>query len=101
MDTDYLTQMAYQCIIYADDATDVLKSELGAACSNYRTEDEYLNGILQHVKRIEKRPQDYLDERNLLDETDIKVFKQKIKTLREHIDKTLATPIGKRGKRRW
>ncbi len=41
MDTDYLTPMAYDCIRLADDATDVLRSEIGAACSQY-PEDEAL-----------------------------------------------------------
>jgi len=39
MDTDYLTEMAYDCIRLAMDATDVLKIELGAACKQYRTEE--------------------------------------------------------------
>ena len=78
-----------------------LKSELGAACENYSVEDDYLKGILKHVKAIEKNPKDYLDGCNLLDETDIKVFKQKIKILREHIEKTLTTPMKKRGRPSW
>jgi hypothetical protein len=56
---------------------------------------------LKHVKEIEKDPKEYLDGWNLLDETDIKAFKQKIKILREHIEKTLTTPIKKRGRTRW
>ncbi len=39
MDTDYLTPMAYECIRLADEATDVLKSTIGAACSKYGDED--------------------------------------------------------------
>ena len=70
--------MAYHCIICANDATDVLKSELGAACGNYSTEDDYLKGILEHVNQIEEDPKDYLDSWNLLDEIDINVFKRKI-----------------------
>jgi len=56
MDTDYLTPMAYDCIRLAGDATDVLKSEIGAACCQYRGEDEYLQGILADVKEIEEDP---------------------------------------------
>ena len=101
MDTDYLTPMAYDCIRLADDATDVLKSELGAACSQYRTEDEYLHGILEDVKEIEEEPEDYLDWWNLLEQTDGDVFIQRIGTLRKHIEKTIATPIADRGEPTW
>ena len=97
MDTDYLTPMAYDCIRLADDATDVLKSELGAACSQYRGEDAYLAGILADVKEIEEDPEDYLDWWNLLEQTDIAEFRKKIRVLREHIEKTIETPTAERG----
>jgi hypothetical protein len=97
MDTDYLSRMAYDCLIYADDANDVLKSELGAACREFNTEDEYLAAILDHVVEIEEGPEDYLDWWNLLDQTDIRAFKKNIQRLREHIQKTLKTPLKDRG----
>jgi len=98
MDTDYLTPMAYECIRLAEKVTDVLKSEFGAACSRYRNEDAYLQGILTDVKEIEEDPQEYLDWWNLLDDTDVDVFQGKIRELREHIEKTIITPLAKRGK---
>jgi len=97
MDTDYLTPMAYDCIRLANDATDVLKSEIGAACSQYRGEDAYLQGILKDVKEIEQDTEEYLDWWNLLDNTDMAEFRTKIRLLSEHIEKTLRTPIEKRG----
>ena len=101
MDTDDLSSMAYDCIRYAYDVSDILKSELGAACSSFKTEDEYLSGILKHVRGIEKDSEEYLDWWNLLDQVDIKVFKRKIRALREHIEKTINTPLENRGKPRW
>jgi hypothetical protein len=98
MDTDYLSQMAYDCLIYAADATDILKSELGAACSEFKEEDDYLAGILNHVVEIEEDPEDYLDSWNLLGDTDIKSFKRKIHKLKRHIHKTIQTPFEHRGK---
>lgn len=97
MDTDYLTPMAYDCIRLADDATDVLKSELGAASSQYRGEDAYLKGILADVKEIEEDPEDYLDWWNLLEQVDIVDFKSRIRVLREHIEKTIETTVAERG----
>lgn len=49
-----MTQMAYNSLICGYEATDVLMSELGAACSEYETEDEYLAGIFEYVKEIEE-----------------------------------------------
>lgn len=97
MDTDYLTPMAYDCIRLADESTDVLKSEIGAACSQYQSEDEYLQGILTDVKEIEEDPEDYLDWWNLLEQIDITEFRKRIQVLHEHIEKTIKTPIAERG----
>jgi hypothetical protein len=101
MDTDYLTRMAYDCLIYADDATDVLRSELGAACKEFKDEDQYLAAILDHVIEIEEDPKDYLDSWSLLGQTDIKAFKKKIQRLKKHIQETMQTPLNDRGKPRW
>ena len=101
MDTDSLTPMAYDCIRLADAATDVLKFELGAACSQYRDEDDYLRGILEDVKDIEEDPDEYLDQWNVLQQCDVDAFVQSIRTLREHIEKTIDTPILKRGEPTW
>lgn len=97
MDTDYLTPMAFGCIRQANEVVDVLKSELGAACSRYPGEDEYLQGILEFVKYIENDPEEYLDQWNLLDHVDIVLFRRRIKSLCERIEHTISTPIKDRG----
>ncbi len=98
MDTDYLTKMAYKCIWLAQEATDVLRIELGAACSKFKTEDDYLHGILGLVREIEENPVEYLDDWNLLEEVDIKVFRKRLEKLREYIIKTINTSLKDRGK---
>jgi hypothetical protein len=97
MDTDYLTPMAYDCIWLAEEAIDVLKTELGAACNLYPDENVYLRGILTFVKEIEEDPEGYLRWWNLFEQTDIAVFRERIRMLREHIEKTIKTPIAERG----
>ncbi len=101
MDTDYLTPMAYDCIRLATDATHFLRSQLGAECGHYRGEDAYLRGILADVKEIDDDPEGYLDGMNLLDDTDIAAFTRNIRALREHIERTIGTPIADRGEPRW
>lgn len=92
MDTDDLTEMAYQTIILADEATDVLTCEFGILCGKCRTEDEYLAHVLEYVAALSKEPEDFLDYRGLLDVTDVQSFIEKLDTLRRHIETTLKTP---------
>ena len=97
MDTDDLTEMAYESIDLAGEASVCLRAELGAACSRYRNEDDYLRGILAHVRKIEMAPQDYIDEWNLPEDEELE-FTLKVRALRAHIEKTLAVPLAERGK---
>jgi hypothetical protein len=52
MDTDDLTRMAHESLRLAHGAADVLKTELGAACSGCRTEDEWLGYVLRRLGGI-------------------------------------------------
>ena len=97
MDTDYLTPMAYDCIIIANEASDILKTGIGAACYRFEDENEYLAGILKFVGEIEKDPEDYLESWSLLEELDVLIFKAGVIRLREHIEKTIETPFKERG----
>ena len=85
------------CIVIANDASDILKTDIGAAWSRFEDENEYLEGILNFVGEIEKNPEDYLESWSLLEELDVLIFKAGVMRLREHIEKTIETPFIKRG----
>ena len=98
MDTDNLTEMAYRTLILADDATDTLKCELGVLCGRFKTEDEYLTGVLGYLKELAAAPDKYLDSWGLLDDTNLSTFVGKLDTLRRHVETTLQTSYAERGK---
>jgi len=52
MDTDELTEMAYDTISLAHEVLDVLRLENGASAKEYGTEDEFLRGTLINLKDI-------------------------------------------------
>jgi hypothetical protein len=92
LDTDDLTEMAYQTLILADEATDILKCELGILCGKCQTEDEYLARVLGYLAVLSKEPEEFLDYWGLLDETDVPVFVDKLDKLRQYVEATLYTP---------
>ncbi len=98
MDTDDLTEMAYQTLILADDASDILKCELGILCGKCQTEDEYLTRVLEYVSALSKEPETFLDYWGLHDKADVPAFVGKLDMLRRHVETSLQTPYGKRGK---
>jgi hypothetical protein len=97
MDTDDLTEMAYESILIANEITEFLKCDLGVPSKDYKNEDAYLNGMLRFVSKIKDDPAGYLDSWNLLEELDMAVFKKGIEELEKHIKKTIETPIAQRG----
>jgi len=97
MDTDDLTEMAYESIIIANEITDFLKCDLGVRSKDYKDENAYLNGILNFVQKIRNDPKAYLNSWSLLEELDLCSFKERIKMLEKHILKTQKTPVDQRG----
>ena len=98
MDTDDLTPLAYEVIIEANEILDVLKTEIGASCSKYDTEESFLRGTLKFVERKIKDPESYLDFWNYLDEMDIDQFRKDLEGLRSFIINIIETPLSERGK---
>ena len=98
MDTDELTEMAYETISLAHEVLDALCLELGASAKDYLTEDEFLNGTLANLKDILADPESYLDSWNYLDTMSPQLFVKRVKSLIGHVEKTLNTPHEQRGK---
>ena len=98
MDTDDLTNMAYHSIVLASRFNDYLKAELGAEASHHKTEDEYLNAILKHVKDIKKDIKGYLEGWDILDDFNITSFSKDIMLLMKHIENTIDTSKSDRRK---
>ena len=97
MDTDYITEMAYQTIVIADLISDYLKVDVAVMSKDYDNENDYLNGVLVFVRDIKNNPEDYLDYWNIHDEIDIISFIRSLEKLEKHIEMVLGTPIEKRG----
>lgn len=93
MDTNDLSDMAYESIVIAARFNDYLKAELGAMSYQCKEEDEYLKAMLNHVVKIRNNPTEYLQFWNIEDETDIASFKHNIDILEKYIERTIQTPI--------
>jgi len=101
MDTDDLTEMAYHTLRLADTIARDLTLELGVASKDYRTEDEYLQGMLGIIRDIKKHAREFLEDNELDDKMSLKEFRGSLVRLEEHIKSTLGVPIEKRGPTSW
>ena len=98
MDTDYLTETAYEVLIgRSGEVSEFLRAEIGTAASHYPNEDAYLGAMHWFVSEIARYPADYLDSWNLLEEVDPREFGPEAAKLAEEIMDVLHTPLEERG----
>jgi hypothetical protein len=67
MDTDDLSEEAYEVLTIAHGINEFLWVEMGSLSSNYKDEESYLKGWLKFIKEIRKDPEEFQD-RWLLEE---------------------------------
>jgi hypothetical protein len=98
MDTDDLTEMAYETLAQAHAVCDVLRTEIGASAASFKTEDEFLRGTLAFLDDILADPEEYLESWDLLGEMNAQSFVKGIRVVRNHVSATLNTSAAQRGK---
>jgi hypothetical protein len=60
MDTDQLTEMAYDCLRIAEDTSHYITIGLGVLSHDNKKEDEYLKGALKWVQGIKRHPGEFV-----------------------------------------
>jgi len=98
MDTDDLTEMAYNIITKAYGVSEFLAPQIGASCSNYKSEDMFLNGTEKIINKLIDHPKSHLEYWHLLETVDVEEFKEKLIDLHNYIKQVINTPLSKRGK---
>ena len=97
MDTSFLTIEAYDLLIgKSADISDDLTSEIGMIASESSDEDGYIKNVLEYLDEIFKDPEEFLESWDLIETTDIKKFKIKIKQLIVDLIELLKIPYNKR-----
>lgn len=103
MDTDDLTEMAWNVIVRAARVSDTLKSELGAMARQFKSEDEWLRGVRAHLEEITEDPAEYVDSWNLENEEGITstMIGSCATEICLRVNEILTIPLSKRGARAW
>ena len=97
MDTDDLTQMAYRTIVLAEEFCDYLKCDIAVRARGCSAENEYLRDILAFLNRIVLEPERYLESWSLEGAVEATWFREGVEAVADHLTRTLATPIERRG----
>jgi hypothetical protein len=97
LDTDELTEMAYECLRIAEATCHTLTLIFGAMSDDFNNEDDYLKGILKRVKSLKRSPSDFIENWGLEEELSPKILKDCLTKIEDQIGRTLETPIQDRG----
>ena len=97
MDTDDISEMAYQTLRLSESINHIITVEIGAMSSSYSDEDAYLREILKYIRRIKKFPEDYIEGWSIDNEITPADLRKGIYKIEKHILNTLSTPTNLRG----
>jgi hypothetical protein len=100
MDTDDLSDMAWDIIVRAAQVSDTLKADLGARSGRYENEDDWLCGVQKFLQRIVEEPGEYVDYWNLEEEEGVAaaMIGEIALELSRRAKETMAKPPTQRGK---
>lgn len=99
MDTDYLTEKAYEVLMLeSGKVLGYLRSDIGASAREYPDEDSYLQGMFELLTEIAEDPINYLESWSLEEEIDCDDFHKGILDLQAKVKKVINMPLKDRGK---
>ena len=103
MDTDDLTDMAWDVIVRAAHFSNTLKVELGAMSRQFQNENEWLLGVREHLGKFTEAPDEYVDFLSLEEEENISqnMLQEFVVVLSSRVGEVLAVPLDKRGRIEW
>lgn len=96
MDTDDLSQVAYQCLMDACYIADILGTEMGARARDCRTENEFLQSMINQIVEIEEEPKECLESYGLEEDIGPREFVRELVALKVRVSKVMKTPMAER-----
>ncbi|HSW62554.1 MAG TPA: hypothetical protein VLH56_04455 [Dissulfurispiraceae bacterium] len=97
MDTDDLSDMAFETVRIAESIHHMITVHLGVMAGKYRDEDSFLRAALRFVCTLIKKPRNFIDEWGIEYEIQPWQLAKGLRQIEDHIVATLAVPLPLRG----
>jgi hypothetical protein len=97
MDTDDLSEMAYETLLIAESTNRDLMLVLAVLSEDYSSENEYMQGVLQLMRHARSNPEEFFEEWLFDDSLSLKALVKGAGQIETHVQMTLATPLERRG----
>ena len=97
MDTNDLTEKAYEILKLSEDINHLITVHIGAMCSRFQQEDDFLNAVTEFIQAIKDEPEDFIEDWGIEDEIDASSLIFSLSKLKAYVEETIKTPMGNRG----
>jgi hypothetical protein len=97
MDTNDLTQKAYEILIQAENINHLITVHIGVICNRNETENAFLEDVLIFLKHKIDKPINFIEDWGIDDEIDVETLRIGLSKLISYVEKTIKTPMNYRG----
>ena len=97
MDTNDLTEKAYEILTIAEEVDHIVTVNFGVICSRLKNEDEFLQVALEYVQSIIGNPKDYIENWGLDENLEYGDFAQSMINLKDLILSIMQVSLEDRG----
>ena len=97
MDTNDLTEKAYEILNIAEGINHLITVHIGALAISFSEEDEYLYAILELLSEIMKDPDGFIEDWDIAEEIDGNILKAGLERLAQYTKEVINIPIENRG----
>jgi len=97
MDTNDLTEKAYEILKLSEGINHLITVQIGAMCSRFIQEDDFLITVTEFIQSIMDEPEDFIENWGLEDEINVASLIISLSKLKAYVEETIKTPMENRG----
>lgn len=97
MDTNDLTEKAYEILKFSEDVDHIITVHIGAMCRRYNDEDAFLSHALKFIQSIMHASAEFIEDWGIEEGAEPDAFKSGLSRLKGYIQEVMAIPYKERG----
>ena len=97
MDTNDLTEKAYEILKISEDIDHIITVHIGAMCSRFDQENDFLIGVKKYIQEIVDNPEDFIEEWGIEEEINPNSLTSSMQKLKSYVGEIMDIPLENRG----
>jgi len=98
MDTNDVTEKAYEILILAKDRNHLITVQIGVICTHNETENDFLKEALNFLQSKIDKSDSFIEDWGIDDEIDAEALRIGLLNFKSYVEETINTPMNYRGR---